>query len=194
MLVNIILPEVSSVDTTGVIHPSDNDLYRTQEAREKYYNYYYAYGLHFKPRNIFEIGVRAGYTGYFMLLGSKAEKFRGIDLETYMLGSTAIALPLLKRVCSDVEIAIGDSHKLVVLDELYDLIHIDGDHSYEGKIQDLTLALYNLTPTGVIIVDDYNPGVGQEVKRATDDFVARHELEIAVFPTLTGHAVLRRPF
>jgi predicted O-methyltransferase YrrM len=193
MLVNINLPVVNSVDTTNVIHPIDNHNYRTQEARERYYNYYYSYGAHFKPRTIFEIGVRAGYTGYFLLLGSRAEKFRGIDLETYMLGSTGIALPLLKKVCSDVQITVGDSHKLTVLDHLYDMIHIDGDHSYEGKIMDLELAINNLSPSGVVIVDDYNGAAGEAVKRATDDFVNKYKLEMAIFPTLTGHAIIRRP-
>lgn len=176
------------VDTNGVIYKNDGKEYFTEDSKTKYYNYYYSYGRHFKPKNIYEIGVRAGYTAYHLLLGSKAQKFRGIDLETYMVGSSAIALPLIKRVCQDSAIQIGDSHKLSKLDELYNMIHIDGDHSYPGKIQDLELALNNITEDGVIIVDDYR----LEVRDATNYIVDRYKLNITVLDTLTVHAILSR--
>jgi predicted O-methyltransferase YrrM len=180
------------VETNGIIFPNDEALYFNANLKTKYYNFYYSYGRHFKPKNIYEIGVRAGYTAYFLLLGSKAAKYRGIDLEVFKEGSTAMASKLLKKVCKDVGLSIGDSHKLDTLGELYDLIHIDGDHSYEGKVQDLELALANLAPNGVIVIDDYNPKVGIEVKRATDDVVKKHGLNISTFETYTGHAILQR--
>lgn len=180
------------VETKGIIFPKDDPLYFSEDLKTSYYNFYYSYGMHYKPKNIYEIGVRAGYTAYFLLKGSGAKKFRGIDLETYKLGSTEMALKLIKRLCADSEIAIGDSHKLTALDELYDMIHIDGDHSYGGKVQDLELALGNLTPEGVIIVDDYNPKLGVEVKRATDDIVRKYDLTISTYKTYTGHAILQR--
>ena len=180
------------VETKGVIFPNDDPLYFTEDLKKNYYNFYYSYGRHYKPKNIFEIGVRAGYTAYFLLKGSGAKKFRGIDLETYKLGSTEMALKLIRTVCSDADIAIDDSHKLMALDEPYDMIHIDGDHSYGGKVQDLELALGNLTPKGVIIVDDYNAKLGVEVKRATDDIVRKYDLKILTYNTHTGHAILQR--
>lgn len=186
------IPIAPIVDTDGVIFPGDDPAYFSQAAKERYYNFYFSYGAHFKPKSIYEIGVRAGYTGYFLLLGSGATKFRGIDLETYKLGTTAQAKTLLTKVCPNVQLDIGDSHKLTSLDQPYDLIHIDGDHSYHGKIQDIELALGNLTPRGVIVIDDYNPNAGILVKQATDEMVRKYNLEITVFDTLTGHAILRK--
>tara|TARA_R100001244_G_scaffold25113_4_gene25594 strand:- start:56475 stop:57041 length:567 start_codon:yes stop_codon:yes gene_type:complete len=180
------------VETKDIIFKGDDPLYFKDDLKRKYYNFYFSYGRHFKPRNIFEIGVRTGYTAYFLLLGSKAEKFRGIDLETYKVNSSQLAIGLIRKVCEDSSVAIGDSHKLTALDEAYDLVHIDGDHSYDGKVQDLELAFGSLSPDGVIVVDDYNPNLGIEVKRATDDFAKKHDLKVTVLPTFTGHALLQR--
>ena len=183
------------VETKGVIYPDDtayNGLYFSDKLKINYYNFYYSYGKHFQPKSIFEIGVRAGYTGYFLLKGSETKKYRGIDLENYWPGSNNKAQKLLQRVCDDVEVTLLNSHSLKKLDQLYELIHVDGDHSYNGKVLDLELALANLAPNGVIVVDDYTNTneTGKIVKKATDDFIKKHKLKYQVFGTYTGHALL----
>jgi predicted O-methyltransferase YrrM len=185
------------VETKGVIFEDDtayDGLYFKKELKTTYYNYYYSYGKHFKPKNIFEIGVRAGYTGYFLLKGSGAKKYRGIDLEAYLPNSNKKAQRLLQRECSDAEVSFMNSHHLKKLDELYDLIHVDGDHSYKGKVQDLELALANLAPGGVIVVDDYtdNNKIGKVVKKATDFVIAKYDLKQVDFDTYTGHTLLSK--
>lgn len=184
------------VETKGVVYPDDtayDGLYFTDKVKTRYYNYYYSYGRFFKPKSIFEIGVRAGYTGYYLLKGSSALKYRGVDLEAYLPGSNQRAQKLLSQVCKDAEVTFIDSHKLSKLDQLYDLIHVDGDHSYHGKIQDLELALANLAPNGVIVVDDYtdfNP-VGKTVKKATDVIIKKYGLKTQIMDTYTGHILLK---
>lgn len=167
---------VPVVGVEGVIPCSDDALYHDPVLRTAYYNHYYSYGRHFRPRSVFEVGVRAGYTGYFILKGAAGSvaRYRGIDLEVYVGGSNARAHRLLGMVCSDVDIAHGDSHALESLDAEYDLIHVDGDHSYAGKVMDLELAYEALAPGGVIVVDDcWNDGGPKaEVLRATEAFVA----------------------
>jgi hypothetical protein len=66
-----------------------------------------------------------------------------------------------------------------------DAVYIDGDHSYEGCKTDLVEALRLLKPGGWIMGHDYemNPEKTQArydfgVKRAVDEFCARHFLEI----------------
>ena len=53
----------------------------------------------------------------------------------------------------------------------FDLIFIDGDHSYEYASFDLNVSAKRLAPGGVIVLDDYDqPGVYQAAK----DFLARN--------------------
>jgi predicted O-methyltransferase YrrM len=185
------------VETVGVVREDDkayNGLYFKEDLKTNYYNYYYSYGRHFKPKSIFEIGVRAGYTGYFLLKGSGATKYRGIDLECYMKNSNKKAEQLLSRACDDVLVTLVNSHSLSELDQKYDMIHVDGDHTYKGKVQDLELALENLAEGGVIVVDDYtdkNP-TGKVVKKATDFVIKKHGLAQWDHPTYTGHTLLAR--
>ncbi|GEM_PF-1148154 len=60
-----------------------------------------------------------------------------------------------------------------------DLATIDGDHTYEGCTFDLEAVAPFLTPSGVIVVDDYRSGPPNgtridSVTRSVDDFLARH--------------------
>lgn len=52
----------------------------------------------------------------------------------------------------------------------YDLIYIDGDHSYEGAAQDAQAAYPLLKKGGILIFDDYNNDQFG-VKRAVDEFL-----------------------
>ena len=51
----------------------------------------------------------------------------------------------------------------------FDLVHIDGDHGYFGKLQDLNLIKNNCK---VVIIDDYEYIL--EVHSATNEFLARN--------------------
>lgn len=180
------------VSIQGVIDPTDDALYRDGVLQTGYYNYYYSYGRHFRPKSVFEIGVRAGYTGYFIMLGSAGatRKYRGIDLEVYLGGSNARARRLLGRVCADVSVQHGNSHALKDLGDAYDLIHVDGDHTYGGKVQDLELAWRSLAPGGVVVVDDcWSEGPKAEVLRATQDFARAHGVHTEWLRPLCGSAL-----
>lgn len=180
------------LDISSVYILDEHPLYFESVLRTGYYNYYFSYGRHFRPKSIFEIGVRTGYTAYAMLLGADGvtQRFRGIDLETYIPNSCAHARRLLLKMCSDVGIQLGDSHQLRDLGGLYDLIHVDGDHSRNGKILDLRLALGSLAPNGVIVVDDAHvraPAGGRDViYRATMEFAKQHGLRTRWFEPLCG--------
>lgn len=178
------------VSVHGVIRDDDDALYRDAVLQTRYYNYYYSYGRHFRPRKVFEIGVRCGYTGYFLLAGASGSvvKYRGVDLQTYLTDSNRYATELLSGLCQDVRVSFGDSHALNSLDDKYDLIHIDGDHSYEGKLKDLALAFSSLSKNGVIVVDDYGPhGAKEPIFRAVKTFLsANPQLKMQQFQPLCG--------
>jgi hypothetical protein len=57
------------------------------------------------------------------------------------------------------------------------LLFVDGDHSYEGVLQDVTAWASHLAPEATIVFDDYVSGFAASVIRAIDDLVTAGVLE-----------------
>ncbi len=135
-----------------------------------YYENYYALSSYYQPKSILEIGVRYGYSLGSMISASNViEKVTGIDNDEYSLGSLDIAKDNIKKyINSNIELnfSLQDSHKIEKL-EYHDMIHIDGDHSYDGKLQDLKLTI---NACKVVIIDDYLEFV--DVNKSTNDFIS----------------------
>jgi predicted O-methyltransferase YrrM len=135
-----------------------------------YYEIYYAISKYYQPKSILEIGVRYGYSLYSMMAAADNLNYvRGYDIDEYDSGSIEEANKNISKVISDdidFKIEFNDSQKISELSQSYDLIHIDGDHSYGGKIHDLNLTKGKCK---VLIIDDYNH-IG-EVKNATNKFI-----------------------
>ena len=62
-----------------------------------------------------------------------------------------------------------------VLTQQFDLVNVDGDHSYEGAYGDLQRVWPLLAPRGVIIVDDLGM---VDVRRAVEQFRDEREAEL----------------
>jgi len=159
-----------------------------------YYEYYYAISKFYQPSSILEIGVRFGYSLGSMIKGSdKIEFIKGIDFETLVYGVDMLRTAeanIKKYINPNVkcEFLNQDSHSVKELDRKYDLIHIDGDHSYEGKIQDLNLALDHCK---VLLVDDYF--FIRQVTNATNDWIMgnRHKIKsIYIVNSIRGTLVI----
>ena len=70
-------------------------------------------------------------------------------------------------------------------DHTFDVMYIDGDHSYEGVKRDLRIALKKVKPGGFICGHDYEINFNKTqnnydfgVKRAVDEFCQENNLEI----------------
>ena len=74
-----------------------------------------------------------------------------------------------------------------------DWVYVDGNHLYDGVMEDLTNALPKLRPGGLLACDDYgSPGWWEDgVRRAVDDFVAGGVAEAVA--DLGSQFVMRRP-
>jgi hypothetical protein len=158
-----------------------------------YYEYYYAISKYYNPKSILEIGVRYGYSMGCLIKGSdKIESVTGIDCDSYEKDSLLIAEKNIKKYIKDnidFEFINKDSHSIEKLDKKFDLIHVDGDHSYQGKIQDLNLIK---EACNVAIIDDYGGGL-PDVRRATDHWIKQNSTLIKnhfVLDSIRGTLIL----
>lgn len=151
-----------------------------------YYENYYALSSYYQPKSILEIGVRYGYSLGSMISASNViEKVTGIDNDEYSLGSLEIAKDNIKKyINSDIELnfSLQDSHKIEKL-EYHDMIHIDGDHSYDGKLKDLKLTI---GACKIVIIDDYLEF--GDVNKSTNDFISYNKDLIENTYVLDNHS------
>src|SRR3990167_560055 len=133
-----------------------------------YYEWMYAVAKVIQPRSFLEIGVRAGFSFLPVLKGSEAlETALGWDLETY--GNNALARIQLNHYytgtcCWTIEKV--NSQTINTLPQKFDLINIDGDHSYDGKMHDLRLTIGHCK---YVIVVDFDYLI--EVRKAVTTFL-----------------------
>lgn len=137
------------------------------------YEHYYNFTNEVKPKSILEIGVRHGYSLCSMFVGAQEQDvyLEGWDLEAYENNSQKIAEKnLLLCGAKNYKLLICDSQKQTKIDKFFDIIHVDGDHTYEGALHDLELCTGKCK---YIIVDDYT--YYNEVKQATDFYIDKNQ-------------------
>jgi hypothetical protein len=131
-------------------------------ANQAVYRWYFEIGRMLKPKRIAEIGVRFGYSGKALMMGSGAEFYEGWDDESYEPGSIAWATDKAKLP----NIHKCDSQRIDHLPNRYDLVHVDGDHSTDGCFHDCYIAWEALFMGGWLLIDDIEQGpVLKGVKR-----------------------------
>jgi predicted O-methyltransferase YrrM len=85
------------------------------------------------------------------------------------------------EVGRNVELIVGDSHtgEFPEIGD-YDLVFVDGDHSYEGCTADLAAFVPDLADGGAVVLHDCY--AESPVQRAVIDFTAEHNLEVVRSP------------
>lgn len=165
---------------------------RPDEKREAYYGAKHEVAQRLQPKLIVEIGVRAGYGAFAMLSACPDARYIGIDADNRTHGWTKDALLHAAKILAkfrDRSIWILDSQEMAWLPKDIDLLHIDGDHSFEGCHSDLSLA----DRSGVrwVLVDDYLSL--REVREAVDKFALdtdREGFEV-IDDGHRGHALIK---
>jgi predicted O-methyltransferase YrrM len=151
-----------------------------------YYENYYALSSYYQPKSILEIGVRYGYSLGSMISASNViEKVTGIDNDEYIFGALDKAKENIKKyINSNVELnfSLQNSHDIEKL-EYHDIIHIDGDHSYDGKLKDLKLTI---GACKIVIIDDYLEF--GDVNKSTNDFISYNKDLIENTYVLDNHS------
>ena len=139
-----------------------------------YYEWYYSISKEIQPKSILEIGVRYGYSLCSMALACDKDIYLEgwdsvIDLPECEHDILLIAEKNLRGLgYNNINLKNVNSHATSI-NRVFDLVHIDGDHSYEGKVADLNLVKNKTT---FLIVDDYFHV--NAVKRAVDLFVEQN--------------------
>lgn len=195
----------------------ENDPTATIGRVEEYMQYYpikSAIAYLCKPKRIAEIGVRCGYSAYSFLQACPGAYYHGFDANNGTHGGKGgqdgkfkeHALKVLRAAefyhnakCDYSEM---DTQKLKELPGApYDFVHVDGDHSFEGCLHDLRIAIKSLCIGGYVLIDDYD--YIETVKAAVDRYIYREDeftgieyirddCEMIYFPSLRGEILMRK--
>jgi len=151
--------------------PGDESLGDDWLLCDNYYPYYYriyeAIGKQIEDPKLLEFGVRSGYSGVVFSKAVQGKKsYFGVDPNLYVpngLGRARDTFKELQKEKSDLEYFLieGFSSSTAVQKTLgysapFEIIHIDGEHTYFGKILDLWIAKNLISKDGYILVDDFN--------------------------------------
>ena len=168
-----------------------------------YFNLYKILTSNMERVRMLEIGVRTGYQGVVFAKACEHKTvafFTGLDPNIYLENGLSLAgesLKILRNNCTNFDFVLYEGYsweqsiqRSLLHSGPYDIIHIDGDHSLQGKLVDLELSRRLLAHDGIVLVDDYDHHViiKDAIKRA---IVAGWFKEFLYIKTLHGLAILR---
>ena len=125
-------------------------------------------------KNVMEIGFNSGFSTLLMLLSNPNMKIMCVDLGEHKY--TMPCYTKLKETFGDrINLLIGDSTKtLQTIDDVYDLIHIDGGHSTEVADSDIVNSYRLSKPGTIIIMDDYD---FSNLHKLWDIYIKKYDLK-----------------
>lgn len=197
------LHERFPVPIDAIADPADIAIFGDHFGERTYYADYAGIARKYGPRAILEIGVRYGYSGIALCLGARAFGqtmlfYTGCDAELFgedqgrayrLYRSNAVARENFRRFAPFVwaelftvntqdglppQVGGGQIGSTTYTPAVYDLISVDGDHSYAGALKDCWQTWPLLRAGGIMLVDDISFA---HVRPAVLDFI--HEREAA---------------
>jgi predicted O-methyltransferase YrrM len=110
--------------------------------------------------NVLEVGVHAGHSLLIMLLANPNLKIIAVDPCFHDHTKECVSY-LNIHFNGAINLMVGRSKDVLPkLSMSFDLIHIDGDHSYKEVVKDLRLAHRLSGPESIFIFDDYKSPFG----------------------------------
>jgi predicted O-methyltransferase YrrM len=155
---------------TITAHWVPDDPYQPEPGTEEYYRVKHALADYTRATSICEIGVRAGYSAVAFLTAGHATRYVGIDMDMGTDGGVAgyieYARATIPQYAKEMTILRESSQTMRVLPlGSYDLVHVDGDHSYQGAYHDTQLAI--MSAAKYVLIDDVD--MMPDVSRAVMD-------------------------
>jgi hypothetical protein len=156
------------IDLLGVenIWPQDlqTDL---KQLQSQVFGWYFQIGKMLAPNRIGEIGVRFSYSARAMMLGSGADSYTGFDSEEYHPGCLDW-IKENKTIPGKVTLIKCNTQHAAHLpfdEHLFDLLHVDGDHTFQGALHDMQIGWEAIFQDGYMLVDDlFIPDVGNAIR------------------------------
>lgn len=145
-------------------------------------------------KGVLEVGRFNGGSSFLMSCANDAVPIWSIDIAPQ---NDQLFLELCRqhKVGGNVHLIVGDSQKTKYPQVgTFDLLYIDGDHTYEGCLADIKNWFPDLSPGGYAVFhDSYISTADNGVQDAILDFIeARDDVEVVVSP-LIGAAYWRYP-
>lgn len=146
-----------------------------------------------KPDTILEIGAFDGLGLVSFIMGYEPHSVSWVDNQSYLPDSNQQCTENLEwlRAHGYLQFTIGTtaiSRDDERLQQHYDLVHIDGDHSFEGCLTDMSWAYTVCTPR-VMLVDDMTAPAWPDVRKAVKQFSALYGVAFTECATAMGWAV-----
>lgn len=121
-------------------------------------------------RNALEIGVHGGHSLLLTLLANPDCHITCIDTCGWTHTAQCVAY-LQSQFPGRITLLRGDSRAVLpILQNVYDLIHVDGDHTYDGARFDMEHAHRLSHPHTAFVFDDYSHGIARAVADLADLF------------------------
>lgn len=142
---------------------------RSGHLSEDQFHFVYDLVQHLKPTYALETGFCTGRSSYAVLEAGKATLKKmlsvDIDLDYSPFGREYKDILESHYKGNNFEVMEACSHDLfdssffaLNFPEGIDFMMVDGAHSYDGCLQDISLALPHVNTGGIIVVDDYKSG------------------------------------
>jgi hypothetical protein len=174
-------------------------LNRFQELLPKQINLFWA-GLTATTR-ICEIGFNAGHSALLMLLGRPKTP---VNFTIFDIGEHAYVKPTMEYIVRQFPYVLfdytpGDSTQIIpswiashpLVEGTYDVVHVDGGHSYHCITNDMKNAAVLVRIGGILIVDDVYIGY---INDTVNQYISTgHFREVACLPTVGyTHRIIQR--
>ena len=156
----------------------------------------HAIAAELKPTSILEVGVRAGYSALSFLKACPSARYLGIDAESGEHGGQGGPwMWWAKKILEPYDATLIHANSQLMEEppgpRLFDMIHVDGDHSRIGALHDMEMLWPALAIGGTMIVDDLD--YIRSVLEAVQEFMSNHT--DAVFEkrrSIRGEGLIRK--
>lgn len=109
----------------------------------------------YQPKSMLELGTGLGVSAFYLANGNPTSHLVSIDgMECFQQAAMQVMEKLSIKNVELINSSFDAYFESLGSNDAFDLIFIDGSHTYESTIENSHKALKHITPKGIIILDD----------------------------------------